>query len=278
MSAIDTQSQLKPTADAVVLDLHTDPVEASREGNDQTEQAVHGSRIRRLAPATALGIAWSVFPSVAGVLLLLNMEPISKALVGDAGASSHLVIGLGVYTLCFIILAGFGFLPTISQAVLAGYAFGFSLGFPAAMIGFGGASLIGYEVVKHLARDRVERELNRSPKTTMIRDALLTASPKRAILIVTLLRASPSAPFALTNLVLVSLGVSRSVFLIGTLLGMLPRTLGAVLIGVSITSWTGEYNQPRWMIVGGIIATIALLIVISRIAALTLKKLSTTDL
>jgi len=221
-----------------------------------------------------LGVAWSVFPSVAGVLLLLNMEPVRVLLIGDSGSSTKLMFGLGIYTVCFIVLAGIGCLPTISQAVLAGYAFGVTLGLGGAMVGFAGASLVGYEVVRHLARDRVERELSRSPKSAMIRDALLSASTKRAILIVTLLRASPGAPFALTNLVLVSLGVSRLVFLTGTVLGMLPRTLGAVLIGVSITNWTGAYSQPRWMIVGGIVATIALLVVISRVAGTTLKKIS----
>ncbi len=275
MSLIDTQSQLETPAKPVVLDLHTNAKVPS--AAPLTPNSPHQSRFRRLAPATALGIAWSLFPSIAGVILLLNMEPISLLLIGDAGSISQLVIGLGIYTVCFVVLAGFGLLPTISQAVLAGYAFGFTLGLPAAMIGFGGAALIGYEVVKHLARDRIEHELNRSPKTSMVRHALLTASPKRAILIVTLLRASPSAPFALTNLVLVSLGVSRSVFLIGTMLGMLPRTLGAVLVGVSITNWTGEYSQPHWVIAAGIAATIVLLVVVSKIAASTLKKLSIAE-
>lgn len=269
MTLIDTQSQLESTAPAcpVVIDLHGGASELA-------QPSKHESRFRRLAPATMLGVAWSVFPSITGVLLLLNMEPVRVLLLGDSGSPTALMFGLGVYAVCFIVLAGIGCLPTVSQAVLAGYAFGLSLGFSAAMVGFAGASLVGYEVVRHLARDRVERELSRSPKSAMIRDALLAASTKRAILIVALLRASPSAPFALTNLVLVSLGVSRPVFLIGTVLGMLPRTLGAVLIGVSITNWTGEYSQPRWMIIAGVVATIALLVVISRVAGSTLKKIS----
>lgn len=252
----------------VVVDLHT----------DSKEQTTHNpSILRRLAPPTIIGILWSVLPSVAGVLLLLNMEPIRLVLVGDAGSTTQLAIGLAIYTAAFIILAGIGCLPTVSQAILAGYAFGFSLGLPAALLGFAGASLVGYELVKHLARDRVEQELKRSPKTSMIRHALLTASTKRSILIVALLRASPSAPFALTNLVLVSLGVSRKVFLTGTILGMIPRTLAAVLVGVSITNWTGEVTQPKWLLIAGIAATVVLLIVISKVAASTLKKISIAE-
>lgn len=232
--------------------------------------------LRRLGPATILGVAWSTLPSFAGVMLVLNMEPIRLILVGDSGSTAQLMIGLGIYTCCFIVLAGFGCLPTVSQAILAGYAFGVGLGLPAALIGFGGASLIGYELVQRLARKRVEHELNRSPKTAMIRDALLTASTRRAILIVTLLRASPSAPFALTNLVLGCLGVSRGVFFVGTVLGMLPRTLAAVLIGVSFTGWNGGFDQPRWVVIAGIVATITALIVISKVAASTLMKVSKT--
>ena len=232
--------------------------------------------IRRLGPAAILGVAWSILPSFAGVLLVLNMEPIRLALLGDPGTAqlSQLIIGLGIYTGCFIVLAGLGCLPTVSQAILAGYTFGVALGLPAALIGFGGASLIGYELVQRLARPRVERELERSPRTVMIRDALLSASPRRALLIITLLRASPSAPFALTNLVLGCLGVSRKVFFLGTIVGMLPRTLAAVIIGVSFTGWNGGFDQPRWVVIAGIVATIGALIVISKVAASTLIKVA----
>ncbi len=230
--------------------------------------------LRRLGPAMILGVAWSILPSFAGVMLVLNMEPISMALVGSEGATSQLIIGMLIYTVAFIFLAGFGCLPTVSQAILAGYTFGLTLGLPAALVGFGGAAIIGYELVQRVARQRVEQELNRSPKAIMVRDALLTASTRRAILIVALLRASPSAPFALTNLFLGCLGVSRGVFVLGTIIGMTPRTLAAVLIGVSFTGWNGGFNQPRWVVVAGIVATIMALIVISKAAASALLKVS----
>lgn len=230
--------------------------------------------LRRLGPAMILGVAWSILPSFAGVMLVLNMEPISVFLIGDGSSTAQLILGVGIYTAAFIILAGFGCLPTVSQAILAGYTFGIALGLPAALIGFGGASLIGYELVQRVARQRVEQELNKSQKAIMVRDALLTASTRRAILIVSLLRASPSAPFALTNLFLGCLGVSRGVFVIGTIIGMTPRTLAAVIIGVSFTGWNGGFDQPRWVVVAGIVATIGALIVISKAAASALFKVS----
>lgn len=230
--------------------------------------------LKRLGPAAILGVAWSTLPSFAGVLLVLNMEPLRLALVGDGSSTLHLATGMSIYLAGFVILAGFGCLPTVSQALLAGYAFGVPMGTLLALLGFGGASLVGYEVVSKIARSRVEQELVSKPKTKMLRDALLQASTGRALLIVTLVRISPSSPFALTNLLFASLGVRRGVFFFGTLMGMFPRTLAAVMIGQSFTGWNGGIDKPRWLIVAGIVAIIVLLIVISKVSASVLLRMT----
>ena len=239
------------------------------------ERVVGGcAMIRRLGPAAILGVAWSTLPSFAGVLLVLNMEPIRLALIGDGGSTLQLMMGVGIYIAAFVVLAGLGCLPTVSQAILAGYAFGLPLGFAAALIGFGGASLVGYELVQRVARKRVEHELHHSPKAMMIRDALLNASTGRALLIVSLLRSSPTAPFALTNLLLGCLGVNRWVFFFGTLIGMTPRTLAAVLIGLTFTGWNGGFDKPWWVVALGIASLVVLLIVIARVSSKALERVS----
>ncbi|MBL4698034.1 MAG: VTT domain-containing protein [Phycisphaerales bacterium] len=239
-------------------------------------ERVHGgcAMLRRLGPAAILGVAWSTIPSFAGVMLVLNMEPIRLALIGDGSSTVHMATGMSVYLVGFVLLAGFGCLPTVSQAILAGYAFGVPMGLGLALFGFGGASLIGYELVGRIARGRVEEELQRKPKAAMLRDALVRANPIQAFILVTLLRASPSAPFALTNLLLGSLGVSRKVFFFGTIIGMLPRTLAAVLIGQQFTGWNGGIDKPRWMIIAGIVAVIVLVVLVSKIAAKALKRVA----
>jgi uncharacterized membrane protein YdjX (TVP38/TMEM64 family) len=239
-------------------------------------ERVHNScaMLRRLGPAAILGVAWSAIPSFAGVMLILNMEPIRIALIGDGLSIIHITLGMSIYLLGFVILAGLGCLPTVSQAILAGYAFGLPFGLGLALIGFGGASLVGYEFVGRIARTSVENELQQRPRAAMLRDALIHASKGRALLIVTLLRASPGSPFALTNLLLGSLGVSRGVFLVGTVLGMLPRTLAAVLIGQQITQWSGHVDKPRWVIIAGIVSAILLVVVISKVAASVLIRVA----
>ncbi len=230
--------------------------------------------LRRLGPATVFGVAWSIVPSFAGVMLILNMEPIRLALVGEASSSTHMMMGMLIYLVGFIVLAGFGCLPTVSQAILAGYAFGLPMGLGLALIGFGGASLVGYALVRRVVHVRVEHELERCPKVIFMRDALLRAKPIKAVLMVALLRASPSTPFALTNLLLGSIGIARGVFFFGTIIGMFPRTLAAVLIGHQITAWTGEYDKPMWALITGIIALIILVVLISRAAASALARVS----
>lgn len=229
--------------------------------------------LRRLGPAAVLGVAWSTLPSLAGVMLVLNMEPIRAALIG-VGDPASVATGMSIYLVGFVLLAGFGCLPTVSQALLAGYAFGVPVGLALALAGFGGASLVGYAVVGRVARRRVEQEIANKPKALLIRDALLRASPARALLIVTLVRISPSSPFALTNLLLASIGVSRRVFFVGTLVGMFPRTLAAVVIGQQFTGWNGGIDKPRWLIVAGIVAIIALVIVVSKVAASALMRVA----
>lgn len=230
--------------------------------------------LKRLGPAAILGVAWSTLPSFAGVMLVLNMEPLRLLLVGDGTSAMHMATGMSIYLVGFVVLAGFGCLPTVSQALLAGYAFGVPLGLGLALLGFGGASLVGYEVVSKIARSRVEQEIVNKPKARMLRDALLQASGMRALMIVTLVRISPSSPFALTNLLFASLGVPRMIYFFGTLIGMLPRTLAAVMIGQQFTGWSGGIDKPRWLIVLGIVAIVALVIVISKVAAGVLMRVT----
>ena len=239
------------------------------------ERVIGGcAMLKRLGPAAILGVAWSTLPSFAGVLLVLNMEPLRLALVGDGTSTLHIALGMSIYLVGFVLLAGFGCLPTVSQALLAGYAFGVPMGTLLALLGFGGASLVGYEVVSKIARSRVEHEIANKPKALQLRNALLRPSTGRALLIVTLVRISPSSPFALTNLLLASLGVRRWVFFFGTLMGMFPRTLAAVMIGQQFTGWNGGIDKPRWLIIAGIVAIIVLVIVISKVAASVLLRVT----
>lgn len=233
--------------------------------------------LKRLGPAAWLGAAWSALPVLGGFLILFNLAPISQALRGEAEAGSlRLALGMAIYIACFIVSTGCGFLPTYSQAILAGYAFGVPAGFGAAWAGFAGASMVGFLISKHIARPRVEQEIQRHLKARVIRDALVGSGFRKALWIVTLVRMPPNAPFALMNLVLCASGVARKTYLLGTLIGMAPRTLAAVLVGNQITDWA-EVEKPRWMILAGIGITLAVLGWIGTLANRALQRITVAE-
>lgn len=225
-----------------------------------------GEIIKRLGPAAWLGIAWTIMPFVAGVTLLFNMRPAQKLLIGtEEEPGLPLMQGVMVYVAIFIVTAGLGLLPTVSQAILAGFAFGIAWGFPAAMLGFTGASIIGYFVARFVARDRIESEIHKHKKVEIIRDAFIRHGFMRALCILTLLRVPPNSPFALTNYAMSVSGVKFIPFMIATIVGMAPRTFAAVWIGAQAESWD-EVHKPKWLIIGGIVLAVLILVGLGKLA------------
>lgn len=244
------------------------PTEQPPESQSETppESDSVGAIIGRLGPAAWLGIAWAVLPAIAGLTLLVKMDVAAGWLRGTEDQPGlSLEAGLAIYIGIFIISAGFGLLPTVSQAILAGFAFGVAWGFPAALVGFAGASIIGYLIAGAVARKKVEHEIESHPKAAIIRDAFIRHGKLRALLILTLIRVPPNSPFALTNYVMSVSGVKMIPFLIATIVGMAPRTFAAVWIGAQVDNWS-DVHKPKWLIIGGIILAVAILVGLGQLA------------
>lgn len=231
-----------------------------------------GTVIKRLGPAAWLGIAWATVPAIAGITLLANMGTATRMLRGtEEEPGLPFSTGIAIYIAIFVITAGVGVLPTVSQAILAGFAFGIAWGFPAALVGFAGASIVGYFIASFVARDRIEKEIHKHPKAEIIRDAFIRHGKVRALVILTLLRVPPNSPFALTNYVMSVSGVKLIPFMIATVVGMAPRTLAAVWIGAQAGSWD-EVHKPKWLIIGGIILTVVILVGLGKLANKALES------
>ncbi len=225
-----------------------------------------GEIIKRLGPAAWLGIAWAVLPGIAGITLLANMGTATRLLVGtDENPGLPLAMGIALYVAIFVITAGLGVLPTVSQAILAGFAFGITWGFPAALIGFAGASIIGYTIANVVARKKIEDEIKSHPKAAIIRDAFIRHGKVRALVILTLIRVPPNSPFALTNYAMSVSGVKLVPFLIATIVGMAPRTFAAVWIGSQVSSWD-QAKMPKWLVISGIVLAIVILVGLGKLA------------
>lgn len=211
--------------------------------DDLAPSETFSSIFRKLGAVGWVAIAAAVFPALGGFILLGSLEVVGPWL------KSHELAGIALYIAAFAILAGFALLPTYAQAVLGGWAFGFWAGFPAALLGFFTASLIGYEVGRRSSGDRVVRILDQHPKWKLVRDALVGGAHGtgflRSLLIVSLVRLPPNSPFALTNILLSSVRVPRVPYALGTLVGMAPRTALAVYLASEIKGAISKDAIPK---------------------------------
>lgn len=219
-----------------------------------------------------LAVLWSAFPPLCGFLLIGYASTVSDWLHARGSPASVLI-----YVGAFILSAGLGLLPTYAQSLLAGWCFHFAVGFPAAWIGFGGASIVGYIVARTVSRHRVEDLIRENPKARAVRDTMIGHGFWKTLGIVTLLRLPPNSPFALTNLVMSSTGVPIGPFVIGTLLGMAPRTALAVYLGSTMKSFTTESTTtalPMWVKITGIAVSVIVVVIVGLIADRAIKRVT----
>jgi len=205
----------------------------------------------QVGPIALLALLWGSAPAILGIMLLLNIGPISEML------NANPAVGWFGFVAVFIVSAGIGFLPTYGQSILGGWVFGLAAGFPGAMLGFVGGSMIGYGIAQRVSKRKVEELIEKNPKSKAVREALLGHGFWRTVGIVTLIRIPPNSPFALTNLMLASAGVGFLPYVLGTAIGMAPRTLLAVAFAAAgrqtgardIQEFISE--QPWWALPAG---------------------------
>ena len=80
------------------------------------------------------------------------------------------------------------------------------------------------------------RLLAERPAWLAVRDALVGRSWWKTVLVVTLIRLPPNSPFALSNATLAAARVPIGAYLVGTLIGLAPRTAVAVRAGAHLSA------------------------------------------
>lgn len=240
---------------------------------DPAPAAAHGLRsaaafLTQLGPAGPLAVIAATLPALGGFLLLGTLPWVGGWL------RTHIELGLPLYVVGFILLAGLALLPTYAQALLGGWAFGPWLGIPAALAGFGGGALLAYAIARRAAGRRVVHLIEAHPKWHVVYKALLCGGFWKTFGIVALLRLPPNSPFALTNLVLATTRVAAGPYLLGTIIGMLPRTAAAVIVASHLA--TLDFGQARnmWLLVGGVVLTLIVLAIIGRVANRALARVT----
>jgi uncharacterized membrane protein YdjX (TVP38/TMEM64 family) len=223
---------------------------------------------RRLGPAGVLALITLTLPPLGSIVLLYYINEVGEWF------RSHQQWGPAIYVLAFWVLVGLALLPTYASAIVGAWAFGFTTGCTAALIGFSGAALIGYLISSLASGDRVVKLIEEKPKWRIVYDALLRSSKWKAFLIVFLLRVPPNSPFAATNLLLASTRVPLGIFLLATLLGMTPRTAAVALAASRMSELSLSVPEHRWTIALGIVLTILVLVVIGMIGKHALDRVT----
>lgn len=224
--------------------------------------------VRELDRVALLSVATAVVPIVNSTLLL--------AFAPFAGnwLRANWEIGTVIYLLFAWFACGFALLPTNVIGILCGWAFGFPLGICLHMLAIVGASLISTYVLSPLVGDNLQKFLARHEKAQILHKTLLDQNFKRTTLVITLLRLSPAMPFALTNLLMTAARVPLSAFLLGTFIGMLPRSAAVVFFGAGLSEL--NFNEPFnvWTFVFGFVATLISIIIISYFSKQALAKMT----
>ncbi len=224
--------------------------------------------IKELGSLMPIAFATAFLPMLGSTILILLAHPLGNWL------RENWEIGTPLYLLGVLFFCGLALLPTNAVGILAGWVFGFDLGIAVLIAGIVGAASISFLIHSRIVGDKLPHVFDTHPKAKAIYEALVGQSVWRAALIIFLLRLSPAMPFALTNFLMAAAHVPLKSFVVGTFLGMLPRSSAVVFVGVGLSELTFD-NQPNtWLIVFGIVATIISVIVIGSISKHALERLT----
>lgn len=204
----------------------------------------------------ALTIASLLLPALGG-FAAVGFATRLKPWVEEFGDSAWLL-----YAPLFALLTGCTLMPTYALSFCAGVFFGVERGSLVAVAGVIGGALLGYLWGVLVARKRVMQQIETDPRASAIRAAIIDRPMLAETGVVALLRFPPNSPFAFTNLVLSATGVRFGSFVLGTALGMTPRTVLAAWIGRqagSISEIAGATGLWKWIGLGVTIVVIAVL-------------------
>lgn len=156
------------------------------------------------------------------------------------------------------VLITFSFIPNTLAGLLSGYVFGF-WGFAGMILSYFLASLMGYSLGRKIDSDLKETLFQIWPKA----EKALQSLENQSVAVVLAFRLLPAPPFAIGNLFLAWFRTPLRPFLVGSLLGMLPRMALIVWTGASAADiWKVLKNpmqvaQIQWITYGGVALVLA---------------------
>ncbi len=209
--------------------------------------------------AGRIALIATVLP-VSGSLLVAALGPFIAYWLRGQGWT-----GVVLFTVAFAILGGLALAPTYTTSIIAGWSFGFRMGFPAVVIGTVSGAILGYLLARRMAAHRVQSAIAGNPRWELVRRALAEERPLKTLWIVFLLRLSPVLPFGTTNVLLATTGVPLRVYIPGTMLGLMPR-VGLIALAAAGAEKLDFDRAQSWWVLAGAVVTTALCIAMLAIA------------
>jgi uncharacterized membrane protein YdjX (TVP38/TMEM64 family) len=208
----------------------------------------------------ALSIASSVLPIKEWIRSFINWVQ----QLGPAGV----VVFIVAYAVATVL-----FLPGWIFTVGAGLVYGIVGGTLVALTGAVIGATLAFLVARYVLRQNIEEFAKKNPRFKAIDDAI----GKNGWKIIGLLRLSPLIPFNLSNYFYGITSVGLRAYVAISAVGMIPGTLLYAYLGaIGKAGISGEKTQQstaQYILLGiGLIATIAVTILVSRIARNALKK------
>jgi uncharacterized membrane protein YdjX (TVP38/TMEM64 family) len=217
-----------------------------------------------VAPLTVLSM---ILPPLGGFLILGTLSTVAPWL------REHEALGICFFVLVYAVLGAVALLPTYAASVLAGWAFGVVTGVLAGITAFLAAAILAYLCVRRFAGDGARDFIRENPKAEAIHQALVGGGIVKTAAIITLLRIPPNAPFATSNVVFAASGVSFLPFVIGTTLGLLPRTAAVAGIGASLSELDLTQSGGATYLLSGIGVTLVVLWIITALSKQALRRM-----
>jgi uncharacterized membrane protein YdjX (TVP38/TMEM64 family) len=229
-----------------------------------------GAVFRSLGQLGPLALAATLLPPLGTAVLIGTIQQSS------AWLRANDVLGLVVFVTAFAVCGGFALLPTYTPALVGGWAFGFWTGLAASMAGFAGAAAIGFGVARRVSGDRLVEVLGRHPRGLAVHDAFVQSGFLKALLVVALVRLPPNSPFALSTVGLAASRVGLAPFLAGTMVGIAPRALAAVVVGAGLARLDLAHPARSGHLLIGIATTLAVVGSLGWMAGRALRRLGLT--
>ena len=221
---------------------------------------------------TALILLSAILPGPLGFFIII------KSALFRSGAVENWINGLGgaalvVVGLAFALTTGSALLPTYALSIACGVYLGMAEGSAAAMIGVTLGALVGYFWGTILARKRVMAQIEHHPRAALIRRAIVDRGLAQETMAVGLIRIPPNSPFALTNLAMSATRVRLLPYVIGTAVGIAPRTIFAVWLG----NQAGEIQKAKstggkWVAIVGVAVAIVVFLIVYRVFSRWVKQ------